>query len=144
MRFQADPQLHEARGRCGGPFPLGPDGRPLVDGGEVDEFGMVTVPGDVVIFDPKFKHARHTSCPRALAGCTGCPEPKVPGWLQTAFEAASWVSNGGTLRDLVDEPTDAFRGLVLAARIEGEAAHRKAAEDKRPPSPPPKPKGRRR
>lgn len=132
-KLEPDPQTHTARGKCGGPFPLWPDGRPMERDAELDDEGRPFVPGDKVINAPRFAEVRWYSCPLAEVGRKGCPSPKVPSWLVKVTDAASWMNSGGQLRDCVERPTEAFRRAVQTARqtVDAVAQERRESERKR-------------
>lgn len=124
-REGANPALHKSRGHCRDPFPMGRNGQPLVHGGQVVD-GRVLVPGNFVLNDPRFSRVRWDRCPVASVGHPDCPAPEmVEPWLVTAFNAANWTVDGASLRDFVEEPTDALKEAVLLIRREAEKMRKK-------------------
>lgn len=124
-----DEDLRRRRGSCGGPFPLGPDGKPLLREARLDDLGVAYVPGDWIVNDPRFQHTRWECCPLALVNRPGCPSPKVPRWLHTVTEAANWMNDGGALSDFAPDAPSVFRAAVAAARRAADAARTKDRAD---------------
>lgn len=117
------PGLWEARGRCGGPFPLDGRGKPLLREGKVRD-GVVTVSGEFVLPDPRFKSVEWDRCPVAAVGHRECPAPEAAeSWLVDAFNTANWTVDGRPLRDFVEHPTDALKDAVLLIQSEAAKMH---------------------
>ena len=107
------------RGKCVSPFPVGPDGRPLYPGARLRADGVVVVPGDLVLNDPRFAKVEWESCPVALVGHRDCPENSATeGWITQVFETANWISQGNSLRDWCPAPTPALKEAVLVVQRE--------------------------
>lgn len=132
VTFDADEEKRIARGSCGGALPIGPNGRPLLAEAQLDENGVPYVAGDRVLNAPRFKAVRWYTCPLAAIGRPGCPSPRVPKWLLAVADCASWMNQGGTLRDFAPDAPSVFRDAVSYLRAESDRARekkRKARDD---------------